>query len=348
MRPVSIVGVAALIGTAFCLYLASPFLPAILGAVVLAVVFSPVAERIRRSTGQQSLAAAVMVALAFVLVLIPAIIVGTAATRELRDFYGQLNARSAATGGWVALIESFTTPALDWAAAHTGISAEELRAAVVDRLAQTGGAILRSTTAVAAGLTEAILQIVVALMTLFFLFRDGPAILSHLRAHSPLPAAQTDELLASTATSVVANIYGVLAVSAAQGLLAGVGFWLVGLPSPVLWGLVTALFSMVPLVGSGVVWVPAVILLAAGGEWTRASILLAWSAGLVAMADNFVRPWIIGQRTNSNPLLVFFALLGGAKLFGLAGLFIGPVALSVTAVLLKFWSSGTPERTPIQ
>ena len=105
---------------------------------------------------------------------------------------------------------------------------------------------------------------------------------------------------------------------------------------------------MVPLVGSGIVWVPAVILLAAGGEWTRAAILLAWSAGLVALADNFVRPWIIGQRTNSNPLLVFFALLGGAKLFGLAGLFIGPVALSVTAVLLKFWSAGTPERTPIQ
>ena len=346
MKPGSIVAAAAILGAAFCLYLASPFLPAILGAAVLAVVFAPLFARIERTARRPSLAAAVVVMLAIVLVLIPAIVVATAATRELRDLYGQLNARSNAGGGWLSMIESFVTPALDWTAAHTGIAAEELRAALVDRLTQAGGALLRSTTAVAAGLTEAIVQIVVAVMTLFFLLRDGPGILGQLRSHSPLPAGQTDELLSHSAAAVVANIYGVLAVAAAQGLLAGIGFWLVDLPSPVLWGLVTALFSMVPLVGSGVVWVPAVILLAAGGAWTRALILLAWSAGLVAMADNFVRPWIIGQRTNSSPLLVFFALLGGAKLFGLAGLFIGPVALSVTAVLLKFWSEEPAAATP--
>ncbi len=334
------VAAAAIAGAVFCFYLASPFLPAILGALVLAVIFAPLVDRVERATGRRWLAASVGLALVFVLVLVPAVTVANAATRELRDVYSLLNARSVAEGGWLGLFDSLVAPALDWVSTRTAVPTEELRAAFVDRLTQAGGAILRSTTAVAAGLTEAILQIVVAAMTLFFLLRDGDLILAHVRANSPLPSYQTQELLSSTAASVMANVYGVLGVAAAQGLLAGIGYWMVGLPSPVLWGLVTALFSTVPLVGSGMVWVPASILLAAGGSWGRAALLVAWGGGVVSMSDNFVRPWIVGQRSNSNTLLVFFALLGGAKLFGLAGLFIGPVALSVTGVLFKFWSTG--------
>ena len=339
MRAGSIVPAAALLGAAFCLYLASPFLPAILGALVLAIVFTPLVDRLERATGRRWLAAVVGVALVFVLVLVPAVLVATAAVRELRDVYVQLNARSAAQGGWLAFLENVATPAFDWVAARTGIATEDLRAGLVERLSQSGGALLRSTTAVAAGLTEGIVQIVVAIMTLFFLLRDGEAVVERLRANSPLPREQTGELLASTSASVVANVYGVLGVAAVQGALAGIGFWTVDLPSPVLWGLVTALFSLVPLVGSGMVWVPAAIMLAAGGAWGRALLLGAWGGGVVSMSDNFVRPWIVGQRTDSSPLLVFFALLGGAKLFGLGGLFIGPVVLSVTAVMFKFWSA---------
>ena len=339
MRAATWIASAAIAGVAFCVYLASPFLPAILGALVLAVVFDPVTQRLNAATRKRGLAAALGVVLAILLVLIPLAIVMTAATRELREFFSQLNVRSNAEGGWVALLDSVSAPALAWVAAHTGVPPEELRAAIVDRLTQAGGSLLRSTTAVAAGLTEAIVQVVVAIMTLFFLLRDGDVVLTHLRHHSPLSDERTGELVTSTASSVIANVYGVLGVAASQGLLAGTGFWMVGLPSPVLWGLVTALFSLVPLVGSGIVWVPAAIMLAAGGAWGRALLLVAWGGGVVAMSDNFIRPWIVGQRSNSNPLLVFFALLGGAKLFGLAGLFIGPVVLSLTGVMLKFWGA---------
>ena len=339
MRPDNFVAGAALLGAAFCIYLATPFLPAILGALVLAVVFTPLVDRFEASFGRRWLAATIGVVLVFLLVLVPATIVAMAATREVRDVYAQLNAKSTAQGGWLTFINNLVSPAFDWVAAKTGIYPDDLRDALLERLSALGGALLRSTTTVAAGLTESIVQVVVAVMTLFFLLRDGDSILKQVRANSPLPASQTDELLHSTAASVVANIYGVLGVSAAQGFLAGIGFWMVDLPSPVLWGLVTALFSMVPLVGSGMVWLPAAVMLIAGGAWGRGLTLLAWGGGVVAMSDNFVRPWIVGQRTNSNALLVFFALLGGAKLFGLAGLFIGPVVLSVTSVLFKFWAA---------
>lgn len=331
---------SALAGAAFCLYLASPFLPAILGALLLAVLFAPVQARLeQRCGGRRSLAAFLVILIVLVAVLIPAATVSIAGLRELRDLYGQLNARSAAGGGWLAQIERTAGPGLDWLATRTGIPAEEIRASVVDRLAAVGGSLLRSTTAVAASLTEAVVQTVVAIMTLFFLLRDGPGILAHIRANSPLSADQTAELIDSSGAAIAANVYGVLAVALAQGSLAGVGYWLTGLHAPILWALVTALFSMVPLIGTSAVWVPAVLMLLAAGDYGRAALLGVWSAALVGMADNVVRPWVIGQRTNASPLLVFFALLGGAKLFGLAGLFIGPVVLSVTAVLLKFWSA---------
>jgi predicted PurR-regulated permease PerM len=342
MRPDTIVAIAALCGAAFCTYLATPFLPAVLGAVVLAIVFTPLVDGLEATVRRRWLAAAMGVSVVFVLVLVPATIVAAAATRELRDVYATLNARSAAEGGWLAFLGHVSTPVFDWVAGKTSLSPDDLRSALLERLSLIGGALLRSTTTVAAGLTEAILQLVVGVMTLFFLLCDGHAVVRKIRANSPLPDAQTDELLSSTAASVVANVYGVLGVAAVQGLLAGIGFWIVDLPSPVLWGLVTALFSMVPLVGSGIVWVPAAIMLASNGAWGRALVMAGWGGGVVAMSDNFVRPWIVGQQTNANPLLVFFALLGGARLFGLAGLFIGPVALSVTSVLFKFWSKETP------
>jgi predicted PurR-regulated permease PerM len=99
--------------------------------------------------------------------------------------------------------------------------------------------------------------------------------------------------------------------------------------------MVTALFSLVPIVGSAAVWGPAAIVLAISGHWVKALILLGWGAGVVAQADNVVRPYVISERANLNTLAVFFALLGGVKAFGVMGVFIGPVALSFTLVVLE-------------
>jgi predicted PurR-regulated permease PerM len=99
--------------------------------------------------------------------------------------------------------------------------------------------------------------------------------------------------------------------------------------------MVTALFSLVPIVGSSAVWVPAAIFLAINGHWIRALILLGLGAGVVGQVDNVIRPYVISQRANLSTLAVFFALLGGVKAFGVMGLFIGPVTLSFTLVVLQ-------------
>ena len=112
-------------------------------------------------------------------------------------------------------------------------------------------------------------------------------------------------------------------------------FWVLGLPSPILWGVVTGLFSLIPIVGSAAVWLPAAIILAAGGHWWKSLILLVWGAAIVGQIDSFIRPYVISGRVKLHTLLVFFALMGGVKAFGVMGLFIGPVVLSVTLVLLQ-------------
>ena len=112
-------------------------------------------------------------------------------------------------------------------------------------------------------------------------------------------------------------------------------FWALGLPSPILWGVVTGLLSLIPIVGSAAVWLPAAIILAAGGHWWKGLILLVWGAAIVGQIDSFIRPYVISGRVKLHTLLVFFALMGGVKAFGVMGLFIGPVVLSVTLVLLQ-------------
>jgi len=176
---------------------------------------------------------------------------------------------------------------------------------------------------------------VIAFFTLFFLFREGATTKERVAEVLPLTRSQAERLFTGISNSIVANVYGVLAVGAAQGALTALGFWVLGLPSPVLWGMVTALFSLVPIIGSSAVWVPAGIILAVSGHWIKALILLGWGTGVVAQADNVIRPYVISQRANLSTLAVFFALLGGVQAFGVMGVFIGPVALSFTLVVLQ-------------
>ena len=151
----------------------------------------------------------------------------------------------------------------------------------------------------------------------------------------PLNASQVERLFTGISNSIVANVYGCLAVGVAQGTTLSLAFWVLGLPSPVLWGLVTALFSLIPVIGSAAVWGPAVIMLLVSGHWWKGLILLGWGAGVVAQVDSLVRPYVIGQRAKMHTLLVFFALLGGVRAFGVLGLFVGPVVLSFTLVVLQ-------------
>jgi predicted PurR-regulated permease PerM len=126
-------------------------------------------------------------------------------------------------------------------------------------------------------------------------------------------------------------------IAGIQGALGGAAFAVLGLHSPLVWGVLMFFLSMIPIAGSFLVWGPAAIYLAATGQWAKALALTAWGALLIGMIDNFLRPKLVGEKTRLHELLIFFSVLGGLQVFGLLGLVLGPVIVAITLALLDIF-----------
>lgn len=152
----------------------------------------------------------------------------------------------------------------------------------------------------------------------------------------PLRVDQVRGLYARIEETLQAIVYGSIAMAALQGVLTGVAFWVLGLSSPLLWAIVTALCALIPVIGTGLVLAPAISMLLFNGHWVKAMVLLAWGLVVVHPIDNVLRPYLIGERTKLSTLFVFFAILGGLRAFGAMGIFIGPIILAATLALVSF------------
>jgi predicted PurR-regulated permease PerM len=222
-----------------------------------------------------------------------------------------LNEKSAAQGGWNPYAMHFVDHLTGWAGKYVDLSTLDLRGGLLRLLEQISRFLVSWGAGIVSNIISFFAEAAIAFFTLFFVFRDGESMRARIAALVPLKAGQFDRIFTGVSNSLIANVQGCLAVGAAQGSLLSLGFWVLGLPSPILWGLVTGLCSLIPIVGSVAVWGPAVIMLFISGHTWKALISLGWSAALVAHIDNVVRPYVISERAKTHPLLVFFALLEG-------------------------------------
>jgi predicted PurR-regulated permease PerM len=317
-----------------CYRLAEPFLNPIFAAIVLAIVFYPLHARIESWIPRPNVAASISTILVMLVVAIPAAVVGIAVTRELGDLYQSLNQKSAAQGGLTPYLMHLMEAPLRLLGRHIDLSQVDVRSTLLGWVNQVSRYLVSIGAVALSNVLSLILGTVVVFFTLFFLFRDGRGIEQRSIKVLPLSAHQARRLLTGISATIVASMYGGLAVGLAQGSLTGLGFWVLGISSPVVWGLVAAMASLIPVVGTGIVWVPAAFVLMMGGHWAKALILLVWGAAIVAQVDTLVRPYVVSGRAKLHNLLIFFALLGGVKAFGIMGLFIGPVVVSVTIAVL--------------
>lgn len=315
--------------------IARPFLTPIFLALMIAIVFHPIHLQVETRIHRRNLAALTSTILVLVIVFVPTVILGTLAAREAHSLYLILSEKSAEQGGWNPYAMHFVDRVSAWAGHYVDLSRLDLRGALVRSLEQISQALLSLGTHFVTNVVSFFVAAVIAFFTLFFLFREGEQIKHQLAAFLPLRPDQFERLFTGISNSIVANVYGCLAVGAAQGILMSLAFWALGLPSPILWGLVTALCSLLPIVGSFVVWGPTTVYLFVSGHWVKGLILAIWSALVVSQIDHVLRTYVTSQRANMHPLLMFFALLGGVEAFGPIGLFIGPVVVSVTLVALQ-------------
>jgi predicted PurR-regulated permease PerM len=176
-----------------------------------------------------------------------------------------------------------------------------------------------------------------ALLTAFFLYRDGPEVTGQVRKVLRMMLGERLEAyIATTEETLKAVVYGIVLTAVAQGVLAGAGYWFVGLRTPILLCVVTTFFAMVPF-GTPVVWITASLWLFANGQHWEAVSLALWGSLVVSWVDNIIRPLVISGATRIPFLLVFFGVLGGLARFGFIGLFLGPVILAISFAVWREW-----------
>ena len=180
----------------------------------------------------------------------------------------------------------------------------------------------------------------VTILAMFYLYRDGETIVERLRVVLPFQAAHRDRMITEARDLIFASVVSSAVAAAAHGILGGIAFALTGISSPIFWGVMMGFFSLVPVVGSAIIWVPAVISLVMQGH-PLAAIILALICGIVVgLVDNVVRPWVISGRAEMGGLVVFISVLGGIAVFGMLGLVLGPIIVATGASLLDLYAAG--------
>jgi predicted PurR-regulated permease PerM len=306
-------------------------------AIVLAFLLHPLHERLsRRLKGRSMLSAGIVTSLTPFLVLAPLSVLGVVFAGQVASLIGYLRGQTFAYPQLLARLESYPLlgELLRWGSANFPVSATQIQGWVTGEMQ----AVLKSAAAVggslALGLFGTVVGFFMMLFLLFFLLRDGRAILDHLEQLIPLEAARRERLFSYLAQVTRAVVFGSAATALIQGIFVGVGFALVGLPSPVVFGVLATIAALLPA-GAAIVLVPAVLYLAVSGHWLAAAFLAFWT-GLLAVVENVARPLLTAHRAHVSTLAVFMGAVGGVSAFGVLGLIIGPVLLSFVVALVRF------------
>lgn len=309
-----------------CWLMLRPFVDVLLWAAVLAIVAYPLHARLVARTGQPSLSAILTCLIVIAVLVIPVAFLGLAVVKQ--------------AAGVATQLPDTAQRALDPESRHMQFIGRyvDLEAVlsptfIVDRLRAASGLIAAQSLEIIGGVIGTAAKLFFMLFTLYFLLRDSRPILGAVQGMLPLDETDTQDLSRRTQEIIQASVYGVLVISAIQGFLGGLAFAFLGLPSPILWGVVMAALSMIPLAGAPIVWVPAAVILAVDGQWVKAIVLVAWGALVIGMIDNLLRPKLVGGKTRLHELLVFFSVLGGLQVFGVLGIVVGPVVLALALAM---------------
>ncbi|HXQ30770.1 MAG TPA: AI-2E family transporter [Steroidobacteraceae bacterium] len=333
--------VAVVVILAILLYrVLEPFLAPLAWAVVLAFLMHPLQVRLTRLCRQRAgLAAGLLTVLTFLVFVGPLTIVGGAFASEAALLVASL--QKLVTDLKIGSVQDLARlPAaqdvLVWLQQHLAVSADQLRGWIasgaehlLEPLAALGGQAFL-------GAVGTVVNFTLMLFLLFFLLRDGVAMLDAALGLVPLAANRRAELAAHIGNVTRAVVFGTLVTSALQGLSVTVAFELVGLPSPVVFGALAAVLSVLPVGGTAFVWGPAAMWLFTIGRVGAGVFLLLWGVIIVGVADNLLRPLLISGRTQVPTLAVFVGVLGGLAAFGLVGMFLGPLLISMAIVLVRF------------
>jgi predicted PurR-regulated permease PerM len=327
--------IALMLATGIALYLCwkmlQPFVEVLAWAIVLVIAFYPIHRRLLARTKRPGTSALLSTLLVVVTILLPVTLIIFALVNEISGFAENLKANVS------ALLDPnspVTGRFLNWLGQYVNVEQWRSQDFLAERLKGLGGVLAGRTLGFVGGVVGVIIEIFFVIFTMYYLFRDGHKIVNALPDVLPLERAQSERIFARTREVISASLYGVLVIASIQGALGGLMFWILGLPSPLVWAVVMTLLAMIPMAGAFIVWVPAALFLGLSGHWGKAIILTIWGTLVIGTIDNFLRPKLVGEKTKLHELFIFFSVLGGLKVFGILGIVLGPVVLAITLALL--------------
>ena len=313
-----------------CYRLAEPFFPALAGSLALAVLFAPLHRWIESKLGRPNLSATISILVIAIAVVVPATFVADRLVGEAARVAEAMKT-TVESGEWRRGFEARPriAPVGRWIDQYLNLPG--MLQTVASWLTDIASTFVRGS----------ILQLIGVVLTFYMLFyflRDRGAALDSFRSHSPLAEADMNRLFSEIVDTVRATVYGTLAVAAVQGVLGGLMFWWLGLPGPLLWGIVMGLLAVVPVLGAFVIWIPAAIFLALEGSEGKALLLAIWGTVVVGGIDNLLYPMLVGSRLKMHSIVALISIVGGLIVLGPSGLILGPVTFTATRVLLEIWS----------
>ncbi len=334
-RPLVVLGFLLALLVPALFQISRPFLTPALLAGVLAIVLHPanqwLTRHLKRPTLSTSLTTfSIMLVLAGLLVF-----VGFTISSELQSSYNALSRRSLQEGGWPAMVASTTDRLVDVLATRIPLDKDAIRDSFMNGLQNVAGRMAGSVGTAVGGVTTAVLGILFTTVFLYFLLLHGKQWLATLSDIVPLEKHVIDSLFQTVEDSVTATVYGVIAVALGQGLFVALGFWMAGVRSPALWGTIGGVCSIIPVLGAPLVWVPVVIAYAIAGAWWKVLFLALWGAFVVGSVDNVLRPLVMGVRAKQPPLVMALGAIGGTWAFGVLGILVGPLVVSLAGALVK-------------
>jgi len=331
-RLTTVLSYGALVAMGYLVFLiVAPFAAPLAWSAIFAIFFYPLYDGLeKRLTPTQ--AAVICAAGVTLLLVLPVLFVLLYAAREAIDASARIRA---------FLSEGGTLPAVsaDWLRQHLPDSLRDIdfvgplrqgAERVATYLASSLGLMVKN-------LFSLLVSLFISLFALFFMFRDGKRIMRAVRHLIPFERQLQDDMLSESRDLIFASVAVALLIAAIQGILGGTAFALAGVKAPVFLGLLVAFFSIVPVVGSALIWVPAALWLGLNGHWGKAIIVVAICGGVAGLADNLVRPLLLRNRTKLNDLLVFLSILGGLQVFGLLGLVIGPTVVAAALGVFRVY-----------
>ena len=329
----------------FALYgvyrLVQPFLIPIFLSVVLVVVAGPVYDFILGRLGpkRRALASALTCLLLILVLAVPFFLFVGLITSQAFHLYNTVSELLTSQQLQDTFREGMgrLAPQYHKLQAALGISQDEVLKHVGEAVRQVSGFLYSNLTALLTGMTNLFIGFALVVFVTFYLLMDGEAMMEKALSLSPLPREMNLQIKGDMLRSLRATLKGSVVLALINGTAGGLGFWIFGVPNALFWGTVMVFASVVPLVGTALVWVPGCIYLVVVGHSGQALGTALWCLVSSLTCDNVLRPRLIGGQTNLHPLLTFFSILGGLSLFGMVGLILGPLILAILLSLLEVY-----------